>query len=70
MKKQKLDVEQTIETLRKSVCEEAILSAQRIDGREHVTKQHRLPKPLRKRNFCTTNFVGMKKSHNLNTKLY
>ena len=36
MKRQKLDVEKTIETLKKSLCEEKIASAQQ-NGRGHVT---------------------------------
>ena len=37
MKRQKLDVEQTIETLKKNLCEEAIVSAQQ-NGWDHATK--------------------------------
>ena len=37
IKRQKLDVEQTIETLKKSLCKEAIASVQQ-NGQDHATK--------------------------------
>ena len=45
VKKQKLDLQQAIDTLKKSFCDEAILSAQQ-NGRDHATKAASFAKTL------------------------
>ena len=48
MKRQKLDVEQTIETLKKSLCKETIALAQQ-NGRHHATKAASFAKTLKQK---------------------
>jgi len=69
MKKQKLDLAQTIETLKKSLCDEAILSAQQ-NGREHATKAASFAKTLKEKEIFMTSFVALKKNLKLNIRLY
>ena len=51
MKRQKLDLEKTIETFKKSLCEEKIASAQQ-NGRDHVTKAESFTKMLKEEVLC------------------
>ena len=55
MKRQKLDLEKTIETFKKSLCEEKIASAQQ-NGRDHVTKAESLLRCSRRRRCCAMDF--------------
>ena len=48
MKRQKLDLEKTIETFKKSLCEEKIASVQQ-NGRDHVTKAESFTKMLKEK---------------------
>ena len=48
VKKQKLDLQQAIDTLKKSLCDEAILFAQQ-NGREHATKAASFAKTLKEK---------------------
>jgi len=57
MKKQKLDLAQTIETLKKSLCDEAILSAQQ-NGREHATKAASFAKTLKEKEILYDELCG------------
>ena len=60
MKRQKLDVEQTIETLKKSLCEEAIVSAQQ-NGRDYATKVASSAKTLKEKEVLYHELCGLEK---------
>ena len=60
MKRQKPDVEQTIETLKKSLCEEAIVSAQQ-NGGDYVTKVASSAKTLKEKEVLDHELCGLEK---------
>ena len=70
MKRQKLDLEQTIETLKKSLYEEAIASAQQ-NGMDEImpSRLYLLLRRSRRRRCCMINFVALRKNCRMNIKL-
>ena len=58
MKRQKLDLEKTIKTLKKSLCEEIIASAQQ-NGRDHAIKAASFAKTLKEKEVLYHGLCGL-----------
>ena len=58
MKRQKLDAEQTIETLKESLCEKAIASAQQ-NGQDHATETAFFAKTLKEKEVLYHKLCGL-----------